>query len=125
MCGVFLVSSRRGSGRVYQLAVPTPLSTTSSVKFWNLEIPPINTMASAKYDAEFKELSDALLSVPSTRFDPFHITRDTFESAGYKIGADILIPKREFSGGSRPVLVRIHGGFLVHIPSRNMLVLFC
>lgn len=82
-------------------------------------------MSSAEAEAEFKQLSDALLSVPATKFDAFDITRATYESAGSKIGADILIPKRAFSGPSRPVLVRIHGGFLVLTLITTLFISFC
>ncbi|KAM5343325.1 hypothetical protein ACJ41O_014291 [Fusarium nematophilum] len=63
-------------------------------------------------DAQFKALVDLLHSVPPDIFDPFNITRASYESAGVEIGVDILIPKRKPTQ-SHPVIVRIHGGFLI------------
>lgn len=63
-------------------------------------------------DAQFRALVDLLHSVPHDIFNGFDITRAHFESAGVKVGVDILVPKRK-STAARPVIVRIHGGFLV------------
>ncbi|KAI8683412.1 Abhydrolase-3 domain-containing protein [Fusarium keratoplasticum] len=63
-------------------------------------------------DAQFKTLIDLLQSVPHDIFDGFDITQAHFESAGVEIGVDILIPKRKGTT-ARPVIVRIHGGFLI------------
>ncbi|KAM0428474.1 hypothetical protein ACHAPT_006834 [Fusarium lateritium] len=63
-------------------------------------------------DAQFKALVDILHSVPRDIFNGFDITRAHFESAGVEIGVDILIPKRK-STAARPIIVRIHGGFLI------------
>ncbi|KAJ2989395.1 hypothetical protein NUW58_g3487 [Xylaria curta] len=64
-------------------------------------------------DARMQDLVSLLLSVPEKNFDPFDIYRATYDSAGHSIGADIIIPRAKSSHSSRPVLVRIHGGFLV------------
>jgi acetyl esterase/lipase len=69
-------------------------------------------VAKQERDAQFKVLIDLLHSVPHDIFNGFDITRAHFKSAGVEIGVDILIPKRK-STTARPVIVRIHGGFLV------------
>ncbi|KAF5647839.1 uncharacterized protein FTJAE_1522 [Fusarium tjaetaba] len=63
-------------------------------------------------DAQFNALIDVLHSVKSDIFDPFTIIRTYYESAGIQIGVDILIPRR-LKSHSPPVIVRIHGGFLI------------
>ncbi|RBR13215.1 hypothetical protein FVER53590_09903 [Fusarium verticillioides] len=63
-------------------------------------------------DAQFNALIDVLHSVKSDIFDPFTITRTYYESAGIQIGVDILIPRR-LKSQNPPVIVRIHGGFLI------------
>jgi hypothetical protein len=65
--------------------------------------------------ARFQDLVDLLLSVPKSNFDPFHVHRTSYRSAGRDIGTDVLVPRRPFTGTSRPVMVRIHGGFLVSV----------
>lgn len=62
--------------------------------------------------AQFEALINVLRSVPHDIFSPFHITRTHYESSGVRIGVDILVPRRK-SSTPRPVIVRIHGGFLV------------
>lgn len=64
-------------------------------------------------DARFQELVDVLHSIKPAIFEPFNITRAHYESAGVKIPADILVPKGVDHSTPRPVIVRIHGGFLV------------
>ncbi|KAJ3578370.1 hypothetical protein NPX13_g2190 [Xylaria arbuscula] len=66
-----------------------------------------------KRNARLQDLVALLLSVPRDNFDPFDIYRSTYDSAGHSIGVDILIPRANPSCNPRPVLVRIHGGFLV------------
>ncbi|KAH8669402.1 Alpha/Beta hydrolase protein [Ilyonectria robusta] len=65
--------------------------------------------------AQFKALIDLLHSVTPEVYSAFDITRTHYESAGTKIEVDILAPKRLKlePTGSHPVIVRIHGGFLV------------
>ncbi|KAF5968261.1 beta-lactamase [Fusarium coicis] len=63
-------------------------------------------------DAQFNALIDVLHSVKSDIFDPFTITRTYYESAGIQIGVDVLIPRR-LKSQNPPVIVRIHGGFLI------------
>ncbi|KAF5689594.1 hypothetical protein FCIRC_1289 [Fusarium circinatum] len=63
-------------------------------------------------DSQFNALIDVLHSVKSDIFDPFTITRTYYESAGIQIGVDILIPRR-LKNQNPPVIVRIHGGFLI------------
>jgi len=70
---------------------------------------------SEERDAQFNALIDVLHSVKSDIFDPFTITRTYYESAGVQIGVDILIP-RQLKTHNPPVVVRIHGGFLVCKP---------
>ncbi|KAL9575745.1 hypothetical protein ACKAV7_000102 [Fusarium commune] len=67
---------------------------------------------SEQRDAQFNALIDVLHSVKSDIFDPFTITRTYYESAGVQIGVDILIP-RQLKSQNPPVVVRIHGGFLI------------
>lgn len=66
-------------------------------------------------DARMKDLVSLLLSVSKDQFDPFHIYKAVYKSAGHAIGVDILVPKTKSPSPSRPqpVIVRIHGGFLV------------
>lgn len=68
--------------------------------------------------AQFKALIDLLHSVTPDVYSAFDITRTHYESAGTKIEVDILAPKRLKLGPtkSHPVIVRIHGGFLVRMP---------
>ncbi|KAJ0421683.1 Alpha/Beta hydrolase protein [Aspergillus carlsbadensis] len=63
----------------------------------------------------FERLVSILQSFPSSIFDPFTIHRAHYESSGIQIGVDILVPKTLPSPAlaTRPVIVRIHGGFLV------------
>ncbi|KAG4295281.1 hypothetical protein FPRO06_01865 [Fusarium proliferatum] len=67
---------------------------------------------SEERDAQFNALTNVLHSVKSDIFDPFTITRTYYESAGAQIGVDILIPRR-LKSQNPPVIVRIHGGFLI------------
>ncbi|KAH9238187.1 hypothetical protein K456DRAFT_1747778 [Colletotrichum gloeosporioides 23] len=62
---------------------------------------------------KFDELVNALLSDPPSKFDPFRIYRSHYKSDGIDIGFDILLPKTMKPQGPKPVIVRIHGGFLV------------
>lgn len=64
---------------------------------------------------EYQKLIDLLLSIKSENFSHFDVSRTHYESEGGKIGVDILVPKSLKSETSipRPVIVRIHGGFLV------------
>lgn len=64
-------------------------------------------------DVRFQELNSLLHSVTPEIFDPFHIPRSHYESDGLPIEVDIIIPKKNPQRRVRPVLVRIHGGFLV------------
>jgi hypothetical protein len=67
--------------------------------------------------ARFQDLVNLLLSVPRSNFDGFHIHRTSYRSAGLDIGTDILVPRTQAAiGATRPILVRIHGGFLVSSP---------
>lgn len=61
----------------------------------------------------FDELVNALLSDPPSKFDPFRIYRSHYTSNDIDIGVDILLPNTMKPQGPRPVIVRIHGGFLV------------
>jgi acetyl esterase/lipase len=67
---------------------------------------------SQERNLQFNALVDILQSVKSDIFDPFSITRAYYESGGVQIGVDILIP-RQLKTQNPPVIVRIHGGFLV------------
>lgn len=69
----------------------------------------------AERDARMQDLVSLLTSVPKENFDAFNIYRAVYESAGHNIGTDILVPKKAPIDASRPrpVMVRIHGGFLV------------
>ncbi|KAF5650027.1 hypothetical protein F52700_466 [Fusarium sp. NRRL 52700] len=67
---------------------------------------------SAERDAQFNALIDVLHNVKSDIFDPFTITRTYYESAGFQIGVDVLIP-RQLKSQNPPVIVRVHGGFLI------------
>jgi hypothetical protein len=73
------------------------------------------THATEDRNAQFRALMNVLHSVSHDIFNPFDITRAHFESAGVDIGADILIPKRNSTRTkqTQPIIVRIHGGFLV------------
>lgn len=64
---------------------------------------------------KYQGLVDLLLSIKPEIFSQFDIRRTYYESGGSRIGVDILIPKspRPKSSKCRPVMVRIHGGFLV------------
>jgi hypothetical protein len=66
-------------------------------------------------NAGFERLVSILQSFPASIFDPFTIYRTHYESAGVQIGVDILVPKtlQLPVPVERPVIVRIHGGFLV------------
>lgn len=64
-------------------------------------------------DARFQELNTLLHSVTPEIFDPFQIYRSYYESDGLPIEVDIFVPKKNPQRKVRPVLVRIHGGFLV------------
>ncbi|KAK2688391.1 hypothetical protein QWA68_012337 [Fusarium oxysporum] len=72
----------------------------------------LSGVSSEERDAQFNALIDVLHSVKSDIFDPFAITRTYYESAGVQIGVDILIP-RQLKTHNPPVVVRIHGGFLI------------
>lgn len=63
--------------------------------------------------AQLDYLNSLLLGVSAENFNAFDIYNAKYESAGRAIGADILVPKKPASSGPRPVMVRIHGGFLV------------
>ncbi|KAH7121539.1 Alpha/Beta hydrolase protein [Dactylonectria macrodidyma] len=65
--------------------------------------------------AQFRALINLLHSVTPEVYNAFDITRTHYESAGTKIEVDILAPKRLKleRTKSHPVIVRIHGGFLV------------
>lgn len=69
----------------------------------------------AERQVKYQELVDLLLSIKPEIFSQFDVRRTYYESGGSSIGVDILIPKspRLRSSKSRPVMVRIHGGFLV------------
>ncbi|KAL1878114.1 hypothetical protein VTK73DRAFT_8075 [Phialemonium thermophilum] len=68
---------------------------------------------SAERDARFKALVDILLSIPASIFEPFEIHRTHYQSSSNVIEADLLIPKKGPGPQiSRPIIVRIHGGFL-------------
>ncbi|KAG7407191.1 hypothetical protein Forpe1208_v012562 [Fusarium oxysporum f. sp. rapae] len=67
---------------------------------------------SEERNAQFNALVDVLESVKSDIFDRFSITRTYYESGGVQIGVDILIP-RQLKSQNPPVIVRIHGGFLI------------
>lgn len=64
---------------------------------------------------QYQKLIDLLLSIKPENFSQFDVSRTHYESEGGKIGVDILVPKSLKSETStpRPVIVRIHGGFLV------------
>lgn len=65
---------------------------------------------------KYQQLVDLLLSIKPEIFSQFDIYRTQYESEGHSIGVDILIPKSPRAKSpfkSRPVMVRIHGGFLV------------
>lgn len=65
-------------------------------------------------NARFQDLVSLLLSVPKSNFDSFDIYRTSYRSGGLDVGTDVLIPKApKTTNGARPVIVRIHGGFLV------------
>ncbi|KAL4884560.1 Alpha/Beta hydrolase protein [Aspergillus karnatakaensis] len=65
----------------------------------------------------FNNLVSLLKSTPESIFDPFTITRTYYKSAGIQIAVDVLVPKTLPASAPqkqpRPVIVRIHGGFLV------------
>ncbi|KAF5680610.1 hypothetical protein FHETE_384 [Fusarium heterosporum] len=67
---------------------------------------------SEERNAQFTALVDILQSVESDIFDPFLVTRAHYESVGIRIGVDVLIP-RQLKTQNPPVIVRIHGGFLI------------
>jgi hypothetical protein len=66
---------------------------------------------------QFQKLVDLLLSVKPENFSRFDVSRTHYESEGVTIGVDILVPKAPKPKASvpRPVMVRIHGGFLVSL----------
>lgn len=68
---------------------------------------------------KYHELVDLLLSIKPEIFSHFDVCRTHYESKGGKIGVDILVPKSPSpkSTKPRPVMVRIHGGFLVSLGS--------
>ena len=74
---------------------------------------------SSDRDAKLNQLVSFLHTIPSSIFDPFDIYRTSYQSCGIDIGADILVPKKPSRISRRPVIVRIHGGFLVCVPSPN------
>lgn len=79
----------------------------------------MTTPLTLERDARFKDLVDLLLSVPSDIFNPFDIYRTYYRSASSDIGADVIIPKGKRPRTARPVIVRIHGGFLVREITSN------
>lgn len=89
--------------------IPTHMSPAAN------SIPVMSGANTEQRFARFQDLVDLLLSVPKSNFDPFHVHRTSYRSAGRDIGTDVLVSKRPFTGTSRPVMVRIHGGFLVSI----------
>lgn len=64
-------------------------------------------------DERFQELNALLHSVTPKIFDAFQIYRSYYESDGLPIEVDVIVPKKNPQRKVRPVLVRIHGGFLV------------
>ncbi|KAM0552674.1 hypothetical protein ACHAPJ_007771 [Fusarium lateritium] len=68
--------------------------------------------SSEERDAQFNALINVLHSVKDEIFNPFDITRTYYASAGVNIGVDILVPRR-MTTQRQPVIVRIHGGFLI------------
>lgn len=70
-------------------------------------------------DARFKDLVDLLHSIKPEIYDPFDVAKAHYTSAGVLIPADILVPKGVDLSTPRPVIVRIHGGFLVCRPGRQ------
>lgn len=73
--------------------------------------------APVERNARLQDLVSLLTSIPKENFDSFDIYKATYESAGRAIGVDIMVPKKKPTSASnpRPVMVRIHGGFLVRI----------
>ncbi|KAF7551735.1 hypothetical protein G7Z17_g4791 [Cylindrodendrum hubeiense] len=65
------------------------------------------------YGERFQELVAVLDSFPREIFDSFEVHRTYYKSSGVQIGADILIPRSGPRPKVRPVIVRIHGGFLI------------
>ncbi|ETS77693.1 hypothetical protein PFICI_09755 [Pestalotiopsis fici W106-1] len=61
----------------------------------------------------FKQLVERLLSVTPEIYHNFDIYRTEYSSANHEIGVDVLIPKHLATLTSVPLIVRIHGGFLV------------
>ncbi|KAF5541681.1 beta-lactamase [Fusarium phyllophilum] len=84
----------------------------SAFTLYSSYIAKVDERYSAERDAQFNALIDILHSVKSDIFDPFTITRTYYESAGIQIGVDILIP-RQLKSQNPPVIVRVHGGFLI------------
>lgn len=81
-----------------------------------------NHLAAMKHVTEterqekYHQLVDLLLSIKPEIFSQFDICRTQYESEAGSIGVDILIPKSpraKSPSKPRPVMVRIHGGFLV------------
>lgn len=75
--------------------------------------------SSQERDARFAELIAALRSFKADQFDPFDIYRTHYESSGTQIGVDVMVPKNGAKLAKRPVIVRIHGGFLVSLTRIN------
>ncbi|KAK2771989.1 carboxylesterase 3 [Colletotrichum kahawae] len=75
--------------------------------------PTVSARPTKERRLKFDELVNALLSDPPSKFDPFRIYRSHYTSDDIDIGVDVLLPKSMKAQGLRPVIVRIHGGFLV------------
>lgn len=94
----------------------TPRVDRSLAHHTPLSYPTMGMSEVAVRDARFKELVDLLHSITPEIYSPFNITRAHYESADIQIPADILVPKDVDLSTARPVIVRIHGGFLVCCP---------
>ncbi|KAF4967991.1 hypothetical protein FSARC_4552 [Fusarium sarcochroum] len=68
--------------------------------------------SSQERNAQFNALINGLHTIKDDIFNPFDTTRTNYESGGVSIGVDILVPRR-ITTQSQPVIVRIHGGFLI------------
>ncbi|KAF3805050.1 hypothetical protein GCG54_00005795 [Colletotrichum gloeosporioides] len=75
--------------------------------------PTVATSSAKERQHKFDELVNALLSDPPSKFDPFRIYRSHYTSDDIDIEVDVLLPKSMKTQGARPLIVRIHGGFLV------------
>lgn len=64
---------------------------------------------------QYQKLVDLLLSIKPEKFSQFDVSRTHYETEAGMVGVDILVPQdlKPNHPLRRPVMVRIHGGFLV------------